>query len=268
MINEKKMCVYVSSPKNYSDILDIFLLCKKKFWSDCPYDTVISTNYDLNISEVHVINSENSKDTWVERSWQALRQIDYKYVLLLCDDLFISEHIDNKRIKEIIDYMDLKGIKFCRLKPLHRGKTVDELPYLDYVNKNTPYGINLQRGIFLREYLIELLGNGEQSAWDIEGKLLEQAACAKDEPFEDIISCNRNIFPVIHGVEKGKWFPSAIKKLSKIGIRITNNREIMSRQIEIRQNVISYLGSHISPKTRIRIKIIAQKMGYKFINSN
>ena len=268
MINEEHMCVYISSPKCYSDVLNVFLLCKKKFWKDCPFPTIISTNYNLYTSDAYVINSENVNDSWVERSLGALKQIEYKYVLLLCDDMFISKRIDNQKIKEIVDYMELHNINFCRLNPLHRGKKIDELPYINYVNQNTPYGINLQFGIFRREYLISLLGDGSQSAWDIEGKLLEQARNAGDIPFEDIISCNMNVLPVIHGIEKGKWFPSAIKKLSKVGIEVAKSREIISRPIEIKRNVITYLSSHTTPQSRKRMKIIAQKVGFKFTNKD
>lgn len=266
MTSKEQMCIYVSSPKSYSDILDVFLLCKKRFWSDCVYTTVISTNYDLKTSDAYVINSGNINDSWVERSLQALKNIDYKYVLLLCDDIFISEQIDNNKISEIVDYMERYSINYCRLKPLKKGKRIDELPYLSFVNQNTPYGINLQRGIFRREYLIELLGDGHQSAWKIEGNLLEQSMNASAEPFDDVIACNENIFPVIHGVEKGKWFPSAIKKLSKIDIKVTEDREILSRLAEIKHNVITRLSDHISPENRRKVKMIAQKVGFKFVN--
>lgn len=268
MIRKERMCIYVSSPQSYRDVLDVFMLCKKKFWGACPYNTVISTNYNLINPEVYVINSEIADDSWVDRSLNALRQIDYEYVMLLCDDMFISKQIDTQKIEKILDYMDLNEINFCRLNPLRFGEHIKELPFISIVNRNIPYGINLQRGIFRREYLINLLGDGSKSAWDIEGSLLEQAKNADDVPFGDVIACNTNIFPVIHGVEKGKWFPSSIKKLSKLGIEIEGNREKISIPTEFRQNIITYLSSHISPQNRKRMKRMAQKVGYRFISNN
>lgn len=265
---EEQLCIYISSPKSYKDVLDTFIKCKNKLWKDCPYDLVISTNHNLQISNAYVINSGDVNDSWVDRSLQALNQIDYKYVMLLCDDMFITQSIDCRLINEIVNYMDLYNLNFCRLKPVYRGKKIKEFPYLSYVNQNEPYGINLQRGIFRREYLIKLLGDGTQSVWDIEGNLLEQAYNAPKKPFKDVIACNKEIFPIIHGVEKGKWFPSAIKTLSTLGISVESNREILSGSIEFRQNLITYLSSRISPQSRKLFKLVAQKLGYKFTNVN
>ena len=268
MDEDKRMNIYVSSPKSYQDVLNVFLFCKRKNWSSCPYPLVISTNHEVAYSDARVINSGNVNDSWVERSLQALRELDCKYVMLLCDDIFISRQINSYQITEILDYMDEHKINFCRLKPLKSGKQIEGIPFLSYVNRNTPYAINLQQGIFCREYLVRLLGDSGRSAWDIEGDLLKQASQADATLFDDVITCNREIFPVIHAVEKGKWFPTALKKVKQMGATVDSEREVISTIAEKKEIAIDYFVSFLKPETRKRIKLFATKMGYRFTNSN
>ena len=268
MINQTRMCIYVSSPQSYKDVLDVFMDCKRKNWSNCPYPLVVSTNWNLEYPDAVIINSGNLNDSWVERSLDALKTLDYEYVMMLCDDIFITEEFDNRIIEEILDYMDFNKINYCRMRPLHSKKPIGELPYMSYVNQNTPYGINLQCGIFRREFLINLIGDGTKSAWDIEGMLLERAAKADDTPFSDVIACNRNVFSVVHGIEKGKWYPSALKQLSKNEIKVVSNRAKISAMEEYKKNIISFVVERLSPSTRTKIKHLAQKLGCRFVNQN
>lgn len=261
---KKRMCIYVSSPKSYKDVFDVFYACKNKFWTDSRYRFVLSTNYKANYEGVYIINSQNMSDTWVERSIYALPEIDEKYIMLLCDDLLISKKIDSRYIEHILNYMDKNDIRFCRLKPLNGGKRIKGHNYLSYVKMNTPYGINLQRGIYRKDYLISLLGDGLKSAWDIEAELLKEAQGSSSDYFSDVIACNKNIFPVIHAVDKGKWLPKALTFLKHEHIVVSSSREKMSRIRALSQDVKGYYSSILSPSFRKRIKKLLTKIGLKF----
>ena len=107
---EKRMCIYVSSPKSYKDVFDAFYICKNRFWPDSRYRFVLSTNYEANYKGVDIIDSHNTSDTWVERSMYALSEINEKYIMLLCDDLLISKKIDSRYIDDInIKKPDIKN---------------------------------------------------------------------------------------------------------------------------------------------------------------
>lgn len=261
---KKRMCIYVSSPKSYKDVFDVFYICKNRFWTDCRYRFVLSTNYEVNYEGVDIINSHNTSDTWVERSIYALSEIDEKYIMLLCDDLLISKRIDSRYIENILNFMDKNNIKFCRLKPLNCGKKVKGHNYLSWVKKNTPYGINLQRGIYRKEYLISLLGDGLKSAWDIEAELLKEAQDSSSNYFADVVACNKNIFPVVHAVDKGKWLPKALLFLKHEHIDVNSSREKMSGIRALSQDIRGCCSNILTPSFRKKIKSLLTKLGLKF----
>ena len=261
---KKRMCIYVSSPKSYKDVFDVFYTCKNKFWVDSRYRLILSTNYEANYDGVYIINSHNTSDTWVERSIYALPEIEEKYIMLLCDDLLISKSIDSRYIEHILNFMDKNEIRFCRLKPLNSGKKIKGYNYLSWMKMNTPYGINLQRGIYRKDYLISLLGDGVKSAWDIEAELLKAAQDSSSNYFSDVITCNKDIFPVIHAVDKGKWLPKALCFLKHEHIVVNSSREKMSRIRALSQEIKSCCSNIISPSFRKRIKRLLTKFGLKF----
>lgn len=263
-VKRKKMCIYVSSPKEYKDVFDVFIKCLNKYWDGVEYPVILSTNYPATYEGVKIINSNNLQDTWTERTVKALSEIDEKYILLLCDDMLIRRKIDNRKIETIIDFMDDNEIMFCRLNPTKYGRKVKKIDFLNWTNKKMPYGINLQRGIYNKDYLIELLGDGSKSAWDIEKDLLKKAEQSKNEYFDNIITCRKNIFPVVHAVDKGCWYPKAIRFLKNEDISISINRKVMSQSKEILQDLKTFFSKLVTPRNRIRIKKILRKIGVSF----
>lgn len=41
---DKRLSIYVSSPDSYSDVLAVFLKGYRRYWSDCPYEFILTTN--------------------------------------------------------------------------------------------------------------------------------------------------------------------------------------------------------------------------------
>lgn len=258
----KDICIYVSSPYSYKDIFDVYYQSYKKFASSIPL--VLSTNYDAKYDGIRIISSGDINDSWVSRSIDALKQIDAKYILLSCDDMFLVGDLYDNEIHHIVDVMDKYDIKFCRLKPRKKGVTVEGEDYLIYEYQTIPYAKNLQIGIFDRKYLIDVLGDGKLSAWDIEAKWLKESHFAENKPFEDVICVSRPILQVVHAVDKGKLYPSAVKAIKKIGIHIESDREIMSFKQEVRNNIQSKLGLLLPQKVRHGLKVLLAKLGVKY----
>ncbi len=87
--------------------------------------------------------------------------------MLMCDDIILSDNVDNSLIERLLDYMDSHEIRYCNLGPTPKGSKIKSFPLLRSVNKQIPYAINLQFGIFRKDLFVELLGDGSLSAWDI-----------------------------------------------------------------------------------------------------
>ena len=172
----------------------------------------------------------------------------------MCDDLIVSDVVDNGQIEQILDYMDNHNINFCRLNPLDIGNKIDELPLLRNVNKRTPYAVNLQIGIFNTEFFKKLLGTGEMSAWDIEKAINDEASVAKDKYFEDVVAVSKYVIPYIHGVYKGMWKRLSVKKIIKRGIDINIQRPYVPLKLELKIFLIGWLQYKLSPGLRLFFK--------------
>lgn len=266
-MDKSKVAVFVCSPNSYSDVLQIFIECMKKNWPNCPYDFILATN-DQSYPNIKVINNYKKSDGWTDRALPVLKSINYEYVILLCDDAFISKPINNSEIDSILNVMEQKGFRYCRLKHYRHGKNVKELSLLSYLNMQSAYGLNLYKGIFRRDYLIEIIGDGTKTCWQLEMDWNSQSSKAPNEFYTDLASCTKEVIPTIHGLEKGKWFPSAIRKLKKGGMQIQGNREVMSFQSEMIYQIKTELGNAISPRNRKKLKRILQRIGVRFTTEN
>lgn len=259
----KRLSIYVSSPDSYSDVFTIFLKGFRKYWSDCPYEFILTTN-SYSYEGLTCICNHLKEDTWVERTIAALPRIESKYILLMCDDLIINDKVNNSKIEKILDYMDLNNIKYCHITPLNFGNKILYNPLLRKINKQTPYAVNLQIGIFRKDYFIDILGEGNLSAWQIENEINKLAVHSLDENYDDIIGVGEIVIPYIHGVVKGKWFRKAIKY-----IRNNYSDEVICRSINsYKEELFIYLKSfilkNINPKIRLKIKSLLKKIGISF----
>lgn len=229
---ENRLSVFVSSPDKHSDVFEVFLSCFKRFWNDCPYEIILSTNTST-CDGIKAYRNYQVGDSWIERTLSVLKVLRTKYVLLMCDDLCVCEKPNLAEIEKILDTMDMYGIKCCRLEPIKKSIPVRGNKDLVWVYKKMPYALNLCMGIYDREYLIKQLGDGNASAEELEKKWLLAALKAKDEYFEDIVACKKQVIKVIHCIAEGKWIKNSIKKLQKMGIEAKTEREIMKQKDEM-----------------------------------
>ncbi len=260
---KNRLSIYVSSPDSYADVFKVFYKGYRKYWVDCPYIFYLTTNTQQ-YEGLNCICNNKVDDSWVERTIAALPQITSKYLLVMCDDLIICDRINNREIEAILDYMDAHQIRYCRLDPLPFGNLVTECPLIRKVNQQTPYAINLQIGIYRKDYFIELLGDGTSTPWEIESNVNENASKALDIDFNDIIVTSKPIIPYIHGVYKGKWINRSVKRIVDLGIADVFQRERVDLLTEWKIRLITWLQWRISPETRKRLKTVLKSIGVKF----
>ena len=260
---DNRLSIYVSSPDSYADVFAIFLKGFRKFWSDCTYEFILTTN-TRSYEGITCICNNKQNDTWVERTLVTLPAIKSKYILLMCDDIIISDKVDNSVIERLLDYMDSHEIKYCRLEPIPKGDIIKSFPLLRSVNRQTPYAINLQLGIFRKDFFVELIGDGSLSSWDIENSINEQAAFAPNEDFKDVVAVSKYILPYIHGVYKGKWIRQAIANLTKLGLYEDSGRGIVSFSQQLKIDMTHWFQWKISLNQRRMLKSVLSMMGIRF----
>ncbi|MCD8013661.1 MAG: hypothetical protein LUG99_10875 [Lachnospiraceae bacterium] len=262
-MKKNRLAIYVSSPNSYQDIFKVYYECLKKFFSDCPYEVILTTN-SQEYEGITVINNYISDDSWTDRTIPVLKTLNVEYILLMNDDTFFAKKVDVESIEAVLDEMDKNKIDFCNLSLKFPGKSVKESKYLKYIHQRQAYGILLQMGIFRRDFLIKLLGNGEKSIYDIEKELLFEALNAPNKYFDNIVSCKYDLIPSIHGVKSGKWIRYSYNKLKRLGIKIDSKRNKLSFREELNYHIRRGIGTYINPKLRLKIKMLLKRVGFKF----
>lgn len=261
MEKNAKIAIYVSSPDSYSDVFNVFLECKNKYYQNCPFDIIVSTN-TMEYDGIITYHSENKIDDWVSRTIPVLKEINYKYVLLMCDDIFFKNNPNTSAIIEIVNFMEQNNINYCRLKPSKKNKKINK--YIGLLSPKTPYAMNLQIGIFNREFLISELEKESINAWKIEERWLNEAASHKVY-YKDKIVVRKKIIEYIHGVSKGKWRRSALRKLKKNQINVDlKKRSRMTNKEELLEAVKVFFSKITPIKLRKKIKKFFKKIGIKF----
>ena len=265
---DNRMSILINSPDSYSDVFSVFLQCKEKNWKNCRYEIILSTN-TKEYKDITVLHSGGtSGNSWMDREILALHYIRTKYVLIMCEDSLIMKQVEESLLEDIIDDMDSYGIKYCKLTAPCRGKPVGKSGLLTKVKKTKPYARNLMIGIYNREYLLDLIGDGSKSPWELESEWLKDTHTAKDEYFSDITVVNRDILFAKNAVLKGRWYSSALKSLEDIDVYVKPEREVIGIKEEKIINYYSLLGSKIPSKLRTTLKKIGKLMGLKFASDN
>lgn len=193
--------VVVASCDSYNDTWDLFFLLKERYWENCPYETyLISETMECPYSKTINVNSQ----IWTKRLREALQQIDTKYVLLMLDDFFIREQVDQERIEYCLHNFQSDTITF-NFEHAYRENEISEIQGFDIQKNNQIYLNSCQPSLWDREKLIEALAQ-DTDAWNWEMTLVNSKYKYMINNQGSIINTgydSRN--PIWRGVRRGKW---------------------------------------------------------------
>ena len=206
------LTIIIVSADSYVDIFGLFVFFLRKNWSDCPYRIIYSNErLDVIYDGIETIHSgENS--AWSTRARNALKLITTNYVLLLCDDLFITEPVDQRSFESFIDELKSELVSYCRLLPLSDSKKIFSAKWELYnLDKSKLYGINLMAGIYEKSFMQSVISQDNLTGWQIERLQNDIARSSEKEWYSDKLLCNRNYLNLVHCIRKGKWIRKAKK---------------------------------------------------------
>ena len=274
MIKDPRMTIAVISCDNYQDVVGYYLDFVSKNWSDCPFDIVVATEeLDLH-SEIAKTLRCGTNTTWTKRAIDAINSCESKYILLTVDDLYMSEKVDSEEFIKILDFMDSHSITYYRI-PWHlannkRYKTHPDNSNVNMIPKNMPYGRSIGSSIWERNELLELLGDGSMSAWELEEFFSREAAQnIGGGYYEHYVADKRYLLHSIQMVSQGKWEVDSVKRLHELGYDIdTSKRGFLSSKVYLRRKVIGTLGTICPVKFRKPIKKMLSKLGVKFVTKD
>jgi len=207
--------VLVASCDKYADLLRPFSALWRKFWPDCPFETVLVTETQPAQSLCFDrIVACGKGGTWCSRLVTALEQIETDYVLMLCDDYYLEQPVDTARILTRLDQAKRFDAVDLRMVP----NPVTKIPFredLREYRKNTAYCISTLAGIWNRAFL-RRLALGKNSIWEFE-RLGSFEVGNETRP---ILGTPTREFPFVDAVHKGCWESFGVKVMRDNGIEV------------------------------------------------
>lgn len=237
--------VLVASCDKYADLLRPFGILWRKYWADCPFETVLVTETapaggggDAD----RVIACGKSGD-WCERLIAALDQIKTTYVILLCDDYFLASKVDTSQILKRLEEARQFNAANLRMIPSPRP----QLPFtedLGEYKKNTAYCVATQAGIWNREFL-KGLARGKTSIWEFE----RRGSFEVGDETRPILGTFTKEFPFLDVIHKGYWEKFGVELLKANGIDYDfSRRGLPPLKVRIKEGIKGII-FHMAPKT-------------------
>lgn len=242
-----KLAVVGTFFDGYEDLWYDFIGLMKKNWSDCPYDFYIVDNVKeldkekLNGMDVKVVHAGEDAE-YSKRIQAALREIDADYFLLLLEDFFIVEKVDNERIKNITDFIEREKIEYYTMPMPEFMSGKEKERYGDEANVfrigvNKEYTISCQPSIWERKFLSLCVGEENYNAWIFEG-IYARTQCVRNKEFlaKSVVDYG-NPLNLRHGALQGKMLSPTVKAIEKCGYKLTSRRELLSKNNELKHRL-------------------------------
>lgn len=211
--------VVVCSCDKYADLHSPFIALFRKFWPDCPFETVLVTETALTdkLCFDRVIACGDGMN-WATRLVKALGEIRMPYVLMLCDDYLLSGKVDTANIMKRLDQAKSLNAANHRLIPNPTPKPSNarqaNFGMSEYL-KGTAYCVATQAGLWNREFL-RGLARGKSSIWEFERLGSFQVG---DDPRPLLVTPTQE-FPFVDAVHKGYWERAGVALCEANGVSI------------------------------------------------
>jgi hypothetical protein len=246
---KKNLGILVLSCDKYADLWQPFFdLFAKNYNGSYQVYLGINTN-DCKINGIKTIHSGKDID-WSTSCKKIVQQIQHEYILVLLEDFFITSKIDVETITQTVQFMqehDAKHIHTCSIiKP---DKNLNE--QYGILEKQAPYRVAVA-GFWNKEYLLNLLINGE-SPWNFEIQGSYRTA------YDDGFYClKKPLFSYVHVMEKGCYFPKAVKYCQKHNIPLElDKRPILKNQFNLKSKLqMYYFNLMIKVPWKFRVKLM------------
>lgn len=269
MSEDKRLSILIISCDKNTDVLSHQVELFGKYWGDCSFPVYL-------VSESKAIESNyktilfGQQTTWTKEVLYAIDQTPGRYVLLLLDDAYLYESVNNQLFVEIVDFMEKNSIKYYRIPRMrNRYLLKADFPDSDNVSRlfdNRAYEVTIGITIWDKFELKNVFGDGSRTAWEIENDFSKNAVHNKGAFIDGYVTDKRMILSVAHMITAGKWMPSGLRIMKKHGVIIdTKPRGVLSLGKRI-QMTVYYVGTKICPTPfRHVIKKALSFFGFKFV---
>ncbi len=254
-INWDDISILIIGYDGYKDVWDHDVELLNKYWKQRPKtylaDSILRPEYE----GVEIINAGEGSE-WSRKVQVALETIESQYVILLLEDFFVTDYVDNSEFRAIVDMIEKDEIKFYQLlvqlinPRWEKGKFYKGNRDIKIIPTNKKYGLNLQAAIWKKDFLKEVVGTGNYNAWEFEVNQLGREDYNENK-IEYLIDL-RNVLKITHAIVQSQYLRGAKRKLRKLGINILEaERKQMSRSDDFKYQFKLFMYS-ITPKFLVK----------------
>jgi hypothetical protein len=233
--------VVVQTCDGFADCWEPFFHLFKRYWPDCPYPIVLSTESKpfhfpgLDIRCFLAARSGVQSMDWSDRLRACLQTIDTPFVFHTQDDYFLQNPVDGEFVAKALTVLNDVGWTHIGLTPYGpRGKLRGTAhDWLCEIPRGCAYRVNTQVGLWNREDYIDCLKPGE-SCWQFE-ILGTWRSHRHKQQFANI---NPDLFrkkpPVDYigtGILKGRWHPAMPELFRSHGLHVDFSKRGMYRPV-------------------------------------
>jgi len=156
----------------YSYLWNGFFKLLIKYWPSCDLNIVLNTEKKhLNYGELKISDPTNCdpSNPWSKRFKIALNKVETDYVLIMLDDFWLrsSVRVDvlNKCVALMKEDYNIKSFLFAWVPGLNKKSY--KYAIFEQVRKFTPFRVNMQIGVWRKDYIMNLLTDSE-TPWQFE----------------------------------------------------------------------------------------------------
>ena len=207
--------VLVVSCDAYADVVPPFIALWRKFWPDCPFETVLLTE-TVPCDGFDRVLAVGACDAWAPRIRRAIDQVATPYVLLVLNDYYLAAPVDTARMLRRLEEAKRYDALNLRLNPNPPGRRPWPGSDLLEMPKNVAYCVTCQTGIWNRAFFAGLVSR-TRSAWEFERHGSFMFDGSESRP---LLVTARQEFPFVDAVHKGYWEKEGIAVCERNGVPI------------------------------------------------
>lgn len=165
MTNLEQTKILVASCDKNQDTFEPFHHCWEKYWPNHP-EIIYSTETLLN-PYYKTINKNYDINLWTKRIRETVQEIDSKFILLVCDDIFLRKNVNIQDIESKLDLL------INNIGALHLERQFDsfDTPYYNGTilrNISGKYQTAVCCGIWTKEALLTCFNVPDIDPWQFE----------------------------------------------------------------------------------------------------
>ena len=218
--NSDRCTVVVCSCDEYKDTWDPCFKILSHEWPDIKYPITLVTEklpYQCKYMDVDVCKVGKIMP-WGRRMLKCLKKIDTEYIMLLLDDYYPLEKVDQNRIEECLDWMSGDtNVAVFSFNPTP-GNNIKDNKYLHFEKRTQDgeYRFNCQPAVWRRERLIEFIRPHETPwQWEVVGNIRSRRY---SDDFYSAIEGEPYVFTHLfetYGLRQAKWGVATVDLFKK-----------------------------------------------------